>query len=284
MPPKSLHDQVGSVLEQVSAALGPWITSLNGWPEEVPTERRRDPYQQLKVLLDGWHRLFRDRLTNTHKTYVHELRDVRNRWAHHDHFNEDDLWRAVDTGQRLMEAIGATETAARLAATKRQLGVEPIQVPAPSIPVPPPSTGAPPVGPETATAGITKGSRSGRLPSEESVDQLAANIVEPARRALDRLVAMAGGPAGTSQVPVANLDALADLFEAWAHLHGEDDGSGVLLFGHTPGLWHALQGVLPIDRPDRWKGLRKAIVEHLESRRGWVRESPPRGSRFLIPS
>lgn len=119
MAERSEHEQIGWMLQQVASALGLWIASLDAWPDDVANERRRDPQQQLRVLLEGWHRTFRDHVNTNHKTYVHELRDVRNRWAHHDPFSDDDVWRALDTAQRLMEGIGATETTARLAAANR---------------------------------------------------------------------------------------------------------------------------------------------------------------------
>lgn len=276
MATSSAHEQIGWMLQQVAAALEPWITARGGWPDDTVAHRRRDPHQQLRVLLDEWHRTFRDYLTNSHKTYVHELRDVRNRWAHHDPFSEDDVWRALDTGQRLLEAIDARELADQLSAAKLRLNS--------SLPSEPTLPADPRVEKRRSQPALGNLRELGRSESERSVDALPPELVEPARRTLERLVGRAGGPSGRSPIPVDGVDLLADLFEAWALYHGSDDGSGVVWFGPTPGLWHALQGLVPIERTDRWNGLRKAVVEHLEGERGWVRESPPRGSRFLIPA
>lgn len=117
---------------------------------------------------------------------------------------------------------------------------------------------------------------------EGSVRKLDGSTVASARRALDELVARAGGPNGSTPVPVGQLAALADLFDAWARHHGSAEPGGVIRFGPEPGLWHSLQGVLPLTDPNRWNKLRHAVVQHLETTRGWRRVTPPRGSVFLI--
>lgn len=117
---------------------------------------------------------------------------------------------------------------------------------------------------------------------EDSVRKLDGPTVASARRALDELVVRAGGPNGSTPIPVGHLSALADLFDAWARHHGNTEPGGVIRFGPEPGLWHALQGVQPLTDPNRWNKLRHAVVQHLETTRGWSRVTPPRGSVFLI--
>ena len=51
---------------------------------------------------DEWQSVFRTVLGQTDRTYVSELRDVRNRWAHQDTFSTDDAERALDTMRRLL--------------------------------------------------------------------------------------------------------------------------------------------------------------------------------------
>ncbi len=47
-------------------------------------------------------------------SFASELRDVRNRWAHMAAFTTPDALRALDTGSRLLSAIGASDAAARV--------------------------------------------------------------------------------------------------------------------------------------------------------------------------
>ena len=45
------------------------------------------------------------------RSFVGELRGHRNRWAHQETFSDDDTYRAVDTAQRLLAAVGARQAA-----------------------------------------------------------------------------------------------------------------------------------------------------------------------------
>jgi predicted AAA+ superfamily ATPase len=68
-----------------------------------------DPAMQLKVLTDHWDLAFREELRRSDRNVVFELRDVRNRWAHNASFSIDDTYRALDSIERLLVAIDATE-------------------------------------------------------------------------------------------------------------------------------------------------------------------------------
>ena len=46
-------------------------------------------------------------LSRTHEAYAGELLQVRHDWAHMRSFSDDDAYRALDTAERLMTAIGA---------------------------------------------------------------------------------------------------------------------------------------------------------------------------------
>ena len=41
------------------------------------------------------------------RNYVRELIDARNRWAHQEPFSSDDAYRALDSAERLLQAISA---------------------------------------------------------------------------------------------------------------------------------------------------------------------------------
>ncbi len=63
----------------------------------------------LTILNNAWNDAFQADLGSTGRSYVNELRDVRNRWAHQTPFSLEDTHRAFDTMTRLLEMIAAPE-------------------------------------------------------------------------------------------------------------------------------------------------------------------------------
>ena len=61
----------------------------------------------VSVMLTHWETDFAARLSVTVRHYVHELRDIRNRWAHEEDFADDEVERAVDTARLVAKSIGA---------------------------------------------------------------------------------------------------------------------------------------------------------------------------------
>ena len=74
----------------------------------------------LKLMWDTWNDVFRDTLGFTERSLVSELRDWRNKWAHQERFVSDDADRALDSAERLLTAIAATQ-ANEVARIKREL-------------------------------------------------------------------------------------------------------------------------------------------------------------------
>jgi hypothetical protein len=64
---------------------------------------------------------FSRHLPRTAQNYASELREVRNRWAHNEPFTAAQAYRAVDSAELLLRAIGAAEQAVRVAALKPKL-------------------------------------------------------------------------------------------------------------------------------------------------------------------
>jgi hypothetical protein len=64
---------------------------------------------------------FNRHLSRAGQTYASELRDVRNRWAHNHAFTEAEAYRAIDSMELLLRAIGAEESAAEAAQLKSTL-------------------------------------------------------------------------------------------------------------------------------------------------------------------
>lgn len=77
-----------------------------------------DPQAQLRMLTEniphqlkkGWYP-FDDAIGRVGQGYTKELREYRNDWAHNKSFSDDDAYRCLDTGERLLTAIGAADVA-----------------------------------------------------------------------------------------------------------------------------------------------------------------------------
>ena len=93
---------------------------------------------------------FSARLPRLGQNLASELRDVRNRWAHHDGFSDDDTYRAIDTTERLLRSIGAVDAAheaTELRLAFRPLGISPGEVEQsidPAVDTPPEGAADPP--------------------------------------------------------------------------------------------------------------------------------------------
>ncbi len=68
----------------------------------------------LRAMMAFWKDCFAAVLGHQERSHVSELLDVRNRLSHNETFTYDDAERALDTMRRLMEAISAGETAAKI--------------------------------------------------------------------------------------------------------------------------------------------------------------------------
>ena len=132
------HERVGKALAVLSEGLAPfvarecqakygegWVQSVTRWTRLSSGPARKvsptDAQFLLKVVWDEWQSVFRNVLGQTDRTYVSELRDVRNRWAHQDAFSTDDAERALDTMRRLLLAVSASEAAIELDKMRHEL-------------------------------------------------------------------------------------------------------------------------------------------------------------------
>ncbi|MHB8448967.1 MAG: Swt1 family HEPN domain-containing protein [Mycobacteriales bacterium] len=121
--------RIGRGFELLAAGLGPFVDSTMSaatpgsadWAEmlaardtakhgSTKTYSKTDPAVQLRVVTEEW-RVFKDLLSRVEQTFASELRDTRNRWAHNEAFNPDDTYRALDSMERLLTAVGAAEQA-----------------------------------------------------------------------------------------------------------------------------------------------------------------------------
>jgi predicted AAA+ superfamily ATPase len=100
---KAQHKQLW--FEQAKSAVSESQASLFG-TEDDP---RWDVAATLAVMWNQWNLVFRKTLGQAERTFVSELRDVRNRWAHQNPFSTDDAYRALDSAARLLTALSASQ-------------------------------------------------------------------------------------------------------------------------------------------------------------------------------
>ena len=72
---------------------------------------------------------FTRHLSRPGQNYASELREVRNRWAHNETFTAAEAYRAIDSVELLLRAIGAAEAATEAARLKT--AVTPVHAGAP---------------------------------------------------------------------------------------------------------------------------------------------------------
>jgi uncharacterized protein len=77
----------------------------------VDTQGHLDAAALLNLMKFQWNEVFAGTLGQSERSLVHELVDIRNRWAHQHAFTSDDTYRAMDTAHRLLTAISAPEQA-----------------------------------------------------------------------------------------------------------------------------------------------------------------------------
>ncbi len=122
------HERVGRALALLSEGVAPfverecqarygerWLAAVARMdPGTIQSGKRVSPTDAqflLKVIWDEWQSVFRTTLGQSERTYVSELREVRNRWAHQGAFSGDDAYRALDSVHRLLLAVSAADEA-----------------------------------------------------------------------------------------------------------------------------------------------------------------------------
>ncbi len=104
---------------------GDWIALLEARDEQKNGVRRtydkHDPAVLLRCITDHW-RVFSRSLSRAQQSFASELRETRNRWAHNEKFTADDTYRALDTIERLLQAVGATEQADSVRLVRLEFG------------------------------------------------------------------------------------------------------------------------------------------------------------------
>jgi len=130
-------ERIGRGLEHVREGLIPFVESRfkehfgEDWTQRLGSSRSQrvrqdgtvdwDTYRVLKALEEYWKLLFdKSPLGKAERNFVGELLDWRNRHAQDAVFTSDDVYRVLDTGQRLLQAIGATGQAQAIGELKAE--------------------------------------------------------------------------------------------------------------------------------------------------------------------
>ena len=124
------NERVGKALALLSRGLAPFVerecTKALGesWENTIETRgpvSKSDTQFLLLVMRSEWHGVFHRMLGHAGRSYVSELIDVRNDWAHQGAFSSDDAYRALDTVERLLQGVSAGEQAAEVGRMKHDL-------------------------------------------------------------------------------------------------------------------------------------------------------------------
>jgi predicted AAA+ superfamily ATPase len=124
------RERVGKGLDLLASGLRPFVERElkshlgDNWQSALPENSGRgarakatnlnDPQTLLAVLWDQWNSVFRDVLGVNERSLVSELRGIRNQWAHNEQFSSNDAIRALDSMERLLNAVSAGDAAAEV--------------------------------------------------------------------------------------------------------------------------------------------------------------------------
>ena len=122
------RDRVRTGLDELKAGLVPFVqrelrTKIGRhWVDDISRRSRGvhrnrdgsihwDIQAVLKAMVDNWQSVFRSVLGYVERSYVGELIEARNKWAHEKPFTSEDALRALDTMERLLRSVSEGDRA-----------------------------------------------------------------------------------------------------------------------------------------------------------------------------
>lgn len=128
------NQRIQRAIQLVAEGIGPFVDKQltqrfgEDWPAavnrdgRVPENPLRDGYFLLKAMIHLWRDGgFGDVLGHSERSWVSELMEIRNRWAHNETFTTDQAYRALDTAQLLLNACNAGEHAGEIEKMRQEL-------------------------------------------------------------------------------------------------------------------------------------------------------------------
>jgi len=144
----SNRERVGRVLEALKEGLAPFIlreykmayksrsvdemdaalasAAYRGLPNEAWFNETNllaalDTQGCLNLLWRRWNEVFQEKLGHVARSYVSEMIDARNNWAHQSPFSNDEAYRVADTAARLLKMVSAARQVAEVEEIGREL-------------------------------------------------------------------------------------------------------------------------------------------------------------------
>jgi hypothetical protein len=132
----SNREKVTRALELLNAGLAPFVeremTAVYGtnWEHKAREGLRSmgnqspnfnfDTQALLSIINSNWQEIFKKTLGYGNRSIINELRETRNSWAHQRPFDFDDTFRALDSVQRILNAIGSDKEASEIEKLKHE--------------------------------------------------------------------------------------------------------------------------------------------------------------------
>lgn len=122
------HERVTRAMESLRMGLAPFVErelkvaldggaqlhALSQFIQDPNFKDKRiadwDTAALLRSMVENWNEVFGATLSRADRNVVFELRGHRNRWAHQEQFTSDDVYRVLDSTERLLKAVSAPES------------------------------------------------------------------------------------------------------------------------------------------------------------------------------
>ena len=110
---RTTYTQSGSLNEIDAALASPGYPGLpdEAWSDEGALLNALDTQACLHLMWRRWNEVFQDKLGHVGRSYVSEMIEARNNWAHQAPFSNDEAYRIADTAARLLKMVSAAREA-----------------------------------------------------------------------------------------------------------------------------------------------------------------------------
>ncbi len=110
---RTVYTPHGSVNEMDSVLASPSYPGLpdEAWADDKALLAALDTHACLHLMWRRWNEVFQEKLGHVGRSYVSEMIEARNNWAHQAAFSNDEAYRIADTAARLLKMVSAPEQA-----------------------------------------------------------------------------------------------------------------------------------------------------------------------------